>query len=72
MEQEYRERMAKAKEEYGEYHRAGGEEDEFLAWLYYSDRDLFNDMQRRWRFQSSYTCITGGVMFHPRPPRYLR
>jgi hypothetical protein len=67
-EQEYRQRMQQAKEEYQNYRRSGGENVE-LDWLWDYDRDLFGEMQSRWRFQSSYTVITGGVLFCPQPMR---
>lgn len=66
--QEYKERMQEAGMAYKEYHQAGGAMIA-LDWLWEFDHDLFGEMQNRWRFQSSYTAITSGVMFCPKPLR---
>jgi hypothetical protein len=65
-EQEYQERMGRARQEYQTYRENGGDLIA-LDWLWQYDPDLFGEMQSRWRFQSSYTCVSGGVMFHPLP-----
>jgi len=64
----FTERMAQAKAEYAAYRKAGGTMIG-LDWLWGYDRELFGEMQERWRFQSSYTCVSGGVMFCPKPTR---
>jgi len=64
----FTEKMEQAKAAYAEYRQAGGTEIG-LDWLWDHDRDLFGEMQSRWRFQSSYTAIAGGVMFCPKPMR---
>jgi len=65
-----KERWATAQVQYRDYRESGGTEDEPLAWLYYHcpDRELFNDLQSSWRFQSSYP-VRGGVMFCPQPQK---
>ena len=65
----YEDRMEAARGRFRAYRETGGEEDEFLAWLYYhdEDRELFNDWQARGQ-RSSYP-VAGGVMFCPVPPR---
>ena len=50
-------------------YRAEGGDLPAIDWLWENDRELFAAIQSRWRFQSSYTAITGGVMFHPEPPK---
>ena len=64
----FTEKIGQAKAAYAEYRQAGGTEIG-LDWLWDHDRDLFGEMQSRWRFQSSYTAIAGGVMFCPKPMR---
>ena len=64
----FTDRMEKAKAAYRAYRDAGGTMIA-LDWLWNHDRDLFGEMQSRWRFQSSYTAIAGGVMFCPKPMR---
>jgi len=66
--QEYQSKMQEAGAAYRAYRQAGGTMIA-LDWLWGYDRDLFSELQSRWRFQSSYTCISGGVMFHPKPMR---
>jgi hypothetical protein len=65
-EQEYRQKMQQAKKQYQVYRRNGGGMIA-LDWLWDYDRTLFGEMQSRWRFQSSYAVVTGGVMFCPKP-----
>ena len=60
-------RMAEAKVRFQSYRKAGGEEDEFRAWLYYDDRDLYMEWQGRSQ-KSSYP-VAGGVMFCPVPQK---
>jgi len=64
----FTEKIGQAKAAYAEYRQAGGTMIA-LDWLWNYDRNLFGEMQSRWRFQSSYTAIAGGVMFCPKPMR---
>jgi hypothetical protein len=66
--QEYKDRMQEAGIAYKAYRQAGGTVIA-LDWLWDYDRNLFSELQSRWRFQSSYTVITGGVLFCPKPLR---
>jgi hypothetical protein len=65
-EQEYRQKMQQASRQYQEYRQAGGELIA-LDWLWDWNRNLFGEMQSRWRFKSSYTVLAGGVLFCPKP-----
>ena len=64
----FTEKMEQAKAAYVGYRQAGGTMIA-LDWLWDYDHDLFGELQSRWRFQSSYTAVTGGVMFCPKPLR---
>lgn len=67
---EYRTRMAAAKQAYIAHRQADGAATEFLGFLYYhypDDKQLFIEWQHRSQ-RSSYP-VTGGVMFCPIPQR---
>ena len=70
-EKEYGQAMEQAKTNFRKF-RADGGVDCFIDWLWETYHRLFNEMQCRWRFQSSNTVLTGGVMFCPVPARRRR